>query len=143
MANGVNKVIILGNVWRDPEVKFSGNGSAVANISIATTEKWKNAAGEPQEKTEWHRVVFFRKLAEIVGEYVAKGQQIYIEGKLQTREWEKEGQKHYSTEIVASEMQMLGKSSGDGEGRQRSPKPEGKKPGTAQAEDFEDSDIPF
>ena len=107
---GVNKVIILGNVGTDPEVKSLSSGASVANISVATSESWKDKnTGEKKEKTEWHRVVFFRKLAEIAGEYLTKGSQVYIEGKLQTREWEdKEGNKRYTTEIVANQMQMIG-----------------------------------
>lgn len=116
MARGVNKVILVGNLGKDPEVRYSPNGSAVANCTLATTESWKDkTSGEKQEKTEWHRVVFFGKLAEIVGEYLKKGSQIYVEGRLQTRKWQdKEGKDRYTTEIVASEMQMLGSRSGQG-----------------------------
>jgi single-strand DNA-binding protein len=110
MARGINKAIIVGNLGRDPEVRYTANGNAIANITIATTESWKDRqSGERQEKTEWHRVVFFGRLAEIAGEYLKKGAQVYIEGRLQTRKWEdKSGQERYTTEIVASEMQMLG-----------------------------------
>ena len=116
MARGVNKVILVGNLGKDPEVRYSPNGSAVANCTLATTESWKDkTSGEKQEKTEWHRVVFFGKLAEIVGEYLKKGSQIYVEGRLQTRKWQdKEGKDRYTPEIVASEMQMLGSRSGQG-----------------------------
>ncbi len=116
MARGVNKVILIGNLGRDPEVRYSPNGSAVANCTLATTESWKDKnSGEKQEKTEWHRVVFFGRLAEIAGEYLKKGSQIYIEGRLQTRKWQdKEGQDRYTTEIVANEMQMLGSRGGQG-----------------------------
>ncbi len=116
MARGVNKVILVGNLGRDPEVRYSPNGSAVANCTLATTESWKDkTSGEKQEKTEWHRVVFFGRLAEIVGEYLKKGAQIYVEGRLQTRKWQdKEGKDRYTTEIVANEMQMLGSRSGQG-----------------------------
>ncbi len=118
MARGINKVIIVGNLGQDPEVRYSANGSAIANVSIATTESWKDKqTGERQEKTEWHRVVFFSRLAEIVGEYLKKGSQVYVEGRLQTRKWEdKNGQDRYTTEIVANEMQMLGGRGGDAGG---------------------------
>ncbi len=116
MARGVNKVILVGNLGRDPEVRYSPNGSAVANITLATSESWKDkTSGEKQEKTEWHRVVFFGRLAEIAGEYLKKGAQIYVEGRLQTRKWQdKEGHERYTTEIVAGEMQMLGSRGGAG-----------------------------
>ena len=116
MARGVNKVILVGNLGKDPEVRYSPNGGAVANITIATSESWKDkTSGEEQEKTEWHRVVFFGRLAEIAGEYLKKGAQIYIEGRLQTRKWQdKEGKDRYTTEIVAGEMQMLGSREGRG-----------------------------
>ena len=109
MARGVNKVILIGNLGADPEVKFMPNGGAVANVTIATSESWKDKnTGEAQEKTEWHRVIFFRRLAEIVGEYLKKGSKVYIEGKLQTRKWQdKNGADRWTTEIVANEMQML------------------------------------
>jgi len=105
----INKVILIGNAGGDPEVNYlESNGVCVANISIATTETWKNKDGEKQSKTEWHRVVFFRKLAEIVEKYVQKGHKIYVEGKLQTRKWDdKDGNKHYTTEVVADRMVML------------------------------------
>ena len=107
--SGINKAIILGNLGQDPEVKYMPNGNAVANVTIATSESWKDKnTGEKVEKTEWHRVVFFRRLAEIVGEYLKKGSKVYIEGKLQTRKWQdKDGKDCYTTEIVAREMQML------------------------------------
>ncbi|MCK4743648.1 MAG: single-stranded DNA-binding protein [Sulfuriflexus sp.] len=110
MARGVNKVILIGHLGADPEVRYMPNGGAVANVTVATTESWKDkSSGEKQEKTEWHRVVFFARLAEIVGEYLKKGAQIYVEGRLQTRKWQdKSGVDRYTTEIVASEMQMLG-----------------------------------
>ncbi len=107
-SRGINKVILVGNLGSDPEVRYMPNGNAVANVSLATSESWKDkTSGEQQEKTEWHRVVFFNRLAEIVEQYVKKGSKIYIEGKLQTRSWEQDGVKRYSTEIVANEMQML------------------------------------
>ncbi|MGH8720160.1 MAG: single-stranded DNA-binding protein [Burkholderiales bacterium] len=142
----VNKVILVGNLGRDPEVRYMPDGGAVTNISIATTDVWKDKGGEKQERTEWHRVVFFSKLAEIAGEYLKKGSQVYVEGRLQTRKWQdKEGQDRYTTEIVADRMQMLGSRSGAGgaETAERdpaaSPKP-AKKP--AAFDDMED-DIPF
>ena len=105
----VNKVILLGNLGRDPELRFLPNGDAVCNFSIATTDSWKDKAGEKQEKTEWHNVVMYRKLAEIAGEYLKKGRPVYLEGRLQTRKWQtKDGQDRYTTEIVADNMQMLG-----------------------------------
>jgi len=115
MARGVNKVILVGNLGNDPEVRYANNGNAIANISIATSESWKDRnTGEQQEKTEWHRVVMFGRLGEIAGEYLRKGSQVYIEGKLQTRKWQdQQGQDRYSTEVVANEMQMLGGRSGE------------------------------
>ncbi len=105
----VNKVILIGNLGRDPETRYTTGGDAVTNIRIATTDTWKDKAGEKQEKTEWHSVVFFGRQAEIAGEYLKKGRQIYVEGRLQTRKWQdKEGQDRYTTEIVADRMQMLG-----------------------------------
>jgi single-strand DNA-binding protein len=117
-SKGVNKVIIVGNLGQDPEVRFMPNGNAVANLSIATSESWKDQQGNPQEKTEWHRVVMYKKLAEIAGEYLKKGSQVYIEGKLSTRKWQgQDGQDRYTTEIVANNMQMLGGGQG-GQGGQ-------------------------
>jgi single-strand DNA-binding protein len=111
----VNKVILIGNLGRDPETRYTTGGDAVTNIRIATTETWKDKAGEKQEKTEWHSVVFFGRQAEIAGEYLKKGRQIYVEGRLQTRKWQdKEGQDRYTTEIVADRMQMLGNREGGG-----------------------------
>jgi single-strand DNA-binding protein len=113
----VNKVILVGNLGRDPEVRYMPDGGAITNISVATTDTWKDKAGEKQEKTEWHRVAFFGKLAEIAGEYLKKGSQVYLEGRLQTRKWQdKDGQDKYTTEIVADRMQMLGSRSGGGGG---------------------------
>ena len=106
----VNKVILVGNLGADPETRYMPNGDAVANIRLATTESWKDkATGEKREITEWHRVVFYRKLAEIVGQYLKKGSAVYVEGRIRTRKWQdKEGQERYTTEIEANEMQMLG-----------------------------------
>ena len=105
---GVNKVILVGNLGQDPEIRYMQNGKAVANLSMATSETWKDQQGQQQEKTEWHRVIAFDKLAEIIGEYTKKGSKIYCEGKLQTRKWtDQQGVERYSTEVVISEMQML------------------------------------
>jgi len=108
-SKGINKVIIIGNVGQDPELRYSTNGAAVLNITVATSENWTNkSSGEKQEKTEWHRVVMFRKLAEIGGQYLKKGSKVYIEGKLQTRKWQaQDGSDRYSTEIIADQMQLL------------------------------------
>jgi single-strand DNA-binding protein len=108
MARGVNKVILVGNVGGDPETRYMPSGGAVTNLTLATSESWKDKqTGQPQERTEWHRVVFFNRLAEIASEYVRKGSKVYVEGSLRTRQWEQDGVKRYTTEIVASEMQML------------------------------------
>lgn len=109
MARGVNKVILVGNLGQDPEARFMPSGGAVTNVSIATSESWKDKnTGQQQERTEWHRVVFFNRLAEIAGEYLKKGSKVYVEGSLRTRKWQgQDGQDRYTTEIVASEMQML------------------------------------
>ena len=151
----VNKVILVGNLGRDPETRFNAEGGSITNVSIATTDTWKDkASGEKQERTEWHRVVFFNRLAEIASEYLKKGSQVYIEGALRTRKWtDKEGQEKYSTEIVADKMQMLGSRAGLGDGggrgsdaREPMPASEGrpaaaKKP--AGKFDDMDDDIPF
>ena len=147
MARGINKVILVGTLGRDPEVKYLPSGDAMANVSIATSESWKDKnTGEKKENTEWHKVVFFKRLAEIAGEYLRKGQQVYIEGSLKTRSWEKDGVKHYATEIVASEMQMLGgRQDGERTEQTAAPKPAPPpKPAPAPQsfEDFED-DCPF
>lgn len=118
-SRGVNKVIIVGNLGQDPEVRYMQNGNAVTNLSIATSESWKDQQGNQQERTEWHRVVMYRRLAEIAGEYLKKGSQVYIEGKLQTRKWQDQnGQEKYTTEIIADQMQMMGgrNESGGGSG---------------------------
>ncbi len=154
MARGVNKVILVGNLGKDPEVRYSPNGSAVANVTIATSESWKDkTSGEKQERTEWHRIVFFGRLAEIAGEYLKKGAQIYVEGRLQTRKWQdKDGKDRYTTEIVANEMQMLGSRAGAGMPSEPAHEPAGAhEPAAARsggsvakapAGDFDD-DIPF
>ncbi len=151
----VNKVILVGNLGRDPETRYNPEGGAITNISIATTEQWKDkASGEKQERTEWHRVVFFNRLAEIAGEYLKKGSQVYVEGALRTRKWQdKEGKERYTTEIVAERMQMLGSRSGMGDAGARDRGDEDKAPVTAgegkpakkpagKFDDMED-DIPF
>ena len=151
MARGINKVILVGNLGRDPEVRYSANGQAVATVSLATSESWKDKnTGEKQEKTEWHRVVFFARLGEIAGEYLKKGSQIYVEGRLQTRKWQdKDGNDRYTTEIVAGEMQMLGSRSGAGmpteDFNQDQPAgaPAKQAAGAGAASDDFDDDIPF
>ena len=131
----VNKVIVLGNLGKDPEVRHLPNGDAVCNFSLATTESWKDKDGNKQDKTEWHNIVIFRKLAEIAGEYLKKGRPVYIEGRLQTRKWQdKEGKDRYTTEIVADQMQMLGS--------RDEAKEVSKAPAPANFDDME-SDIPF
>ena len=157
MARGVNKVILVGNLGRDPESRYTPRGAAGANITVATTDSCKDkTSGDQQERTEWHRVVFFNRLAEIVGEYLKKGSQIYLEGRLQTRKWQDQsGQDRYTTEIVASEMQMLGSRSGGGmsgdsfdqsappQGQPARPQPGGgAAPASSAFDDFDD-DIPF
>ena len=116
MARGVNKVILVGNLGNDPDMKYTASGSAVAKISVATKDSWRDKqTGENQERTEWHRVVAFGRLGEIMGEYLRKGSQVYIEGRLQTNKWQDQnGQDRYTTEIVASDMQMLGARGGEG-----------------------------
>jgi single-strand DNA-binding protein len=158
----VNKVILVGNLGRDPETRYMPDGGAITNISVATTDVWKDKNGEKQEKTEWHRVAFFGKLAEIAGEYLKKGSQVYVEGRLQTRKWQdKDGADKYTTEIVADRMQMLGSRQGmgggaggdrgdpgerDAGGREGAPASRGAAKPAAKAggkfDDFED-DIPF
>ena len=154
MAKGINKVIIVGNLGRDPETRFMPSGAAVTNVSVATSKSWRDReSGEQKERTEWHRVVFFNRLAEIAGEYLKRGSKIYLEGELRTREWEREGQKHYTTEIVANEMQMLdSKGSMDGAGSSSGASPTGSSTTSSQPnseftpppmdDDFDD-DIPF
>lgn len=146
-SRGVNKVILIGNLGNDPEVRYTASGAAVANVSLATSEQWKDReSGEQQERTEWHRVVFFGRIAEVVGEYLRKGSQIYVEGRLQTRKWQdKDGNDKYSTEIVANDMQMLGGGRGgggsaDASSGARNSAAASKQP--AGGEDFDD-DIPF
>lgn len=143
MARGVNKVILIGNLGADPETRHFANGGSVTNVTVATSESWKDKqSGEKQERTEWHRVAFFGRLAEIAAEYLRKGSKVYIEGKLQTSKYEKDGQTHYSTQIVANEMQMLdSRGSGDGEGSRPAPAAAAS-PAPGPSADFDD-DIPF
>jgi len=148
MARGVNKVIIVGNLGNDPDTKYMPSGSAVTNLSVATNESWKDKqTGEQKDRTEWHRVAMFGRLAEISAEYLRKGSQVYIEGKLRTRKWQdQQGNDRYSTEIIADEMQMLGGRTGGGAPAmggppQSSPPPQGSA-GPAGGDEFDD-DIPF
>lgn len=148
MARGINKVILIGNLGQDPEVKYMPSGGAVCNITLATTDSWSDReSGERQERTEWHRVVLFRRLAEIAGEYLRKGSKVYIEGRLQTRKWQdKNGQDRYTTEIVANDMQMLdsrggGTASFESPPAEKAPPPQ-PAPASGPSDDFDD-DIPF
>jgi single-strand DNA-binding protein len=153
MARGINKVILVGNLGADPETRYTASGAAVTNIRLATSESWRDKqSGEQQERTEWHRVVFFTRLAEIAGEYLRKGRQVYIEGSLRTRKWQDQGgQDRYTTEIVANEMQMLGgrddaQASGGYQDNGGFRKQGGDKPsqdGPDDEPDFGDDDIPF
>ena len=152
MARGINKVILVGNLGADPETRYTAGGSAVSNVRLATTDAWKDKqSGEQQERTEWHRVVFWGRLAEIAAEYLRKGSQIYVEGRIQTRKWQdKDGQDRWSTEIVGNEMQMLGGRGGgqsappdfDGGQSEDSGASRGSAKKAAAVEDFDD-DIPF
>lgn len=152
MARGINKVILIGNLGADPEVRYTPANTAVCNISVATTDQWRDKqTGEQQEKTEWHRVVMFNRLGEIAGEYLKKGSKVYIEGRLQTRKWQgQDGQDRYTTEIVANEMQMLDGRSGAGAApmddagygsRQEQPR-QSRQPSPPADDDLAD-DIPF
>ena len=149
-SRGVNKVILIGNLGQDPEVRYMPNGGAVCNITVATSETWKDKnSGESQEKTEWHRVVMFRRLAEIAGEYLKKGSKVYLEGRLQTRKWQdQQGQDRYTTEIIADEMQMLdsrgGGSADFAPAQQRSSAPQSRsEPQAAPMDNGFEDDIPF
>jgi single-strand DNA-binding protein len=151
MARGVNKVILIGNLGKDPEVRYTPNGLAVANITVATSESWKDKqSGENVERTEWHRVVFYQRLAEIVGEYLRKGSKVYVEGRLQTRKWQDKtsGQDRYTTEIIADSMQMLDSKGGSAGGESSSYERPAAASNTASADaapsmDNFDDDIPF
>ncbi len=146
----VNKVILIGNLGADPEVRYLPSGDAVTNIRIATTDTWKDKSGDKQEHTEWHRIAFFGKLAEIAGEYLKKGSPVYVEGRIRTRKWQdKDGQERFSTEIVADRMQLLGSRSGGSESMPRAPKtaeePKAAMPAKKGGGSFDDmdDDIPF
>ena len=160
MARGINKVILVGNLGADPETRYTASGAAITNIRIATSESWRDKqTGETQERTEWHSVVFFNRLAEIAGEYLRKGRQVYVEGSLRTRKWQgQDGQDRYTTEVVASEMQMLGGRGDDAPARpaqggfrdnaqsspRRAPAKAAEESPVFQGEDnFTDDDIPF
>ena len=160
MARGINKVILIGNLGKDPEVRYMPSGGAVVNVTLATSEGWKDKqSGESKERTEWHNIVFFNKLAEIAGQYLKKGAKVYVEGSLRTRKWQdKEGADRYTTEIVANEMQMLDSRGGGGGGpsgggyedagmssapRTSSTRPSAPAPTTPGNDAFEEDDIPF
>jgi len=151
MARGINKVILIGNLGADPEVRYTPANTAVCNIRLATSEQWRDKqTGEPQEKTEWHRVVMFNRLGEIAGEYLKKGSKVYIEGRLQTRKWQgQDGQDRYTTEIVANEMQMLDSRGGSapmddpGSGNRGQPQSQGGGQGSTAPDDDLADDIPF
>jgi single-strand DNA-binding protein len=144
MARGVNKVIVIGNLGQDPDTRYMPSGSAVTNLRIATNESWKDKqTGEQKDRTEWHSVAMFGKLAEIAAEYLRKGSQVYIEGKLRTRKWQdKQGNDRYTTEIVADEMQMLGGRSGGGAPAMAADTGHESAPQRSSPDDFDD-DIPF
>lgn len=147
MAKGsVNKVILIGNLGRDPEVRYTPNGLAVANVTIATSEVWKDkASGENQERTEWHRVVFYNRLAEIAGEYLRKGSKIFIEGRLQTRKWQDKttNQDRYTTEVIADSLEMLGRSGTNPSSEAPMGEKTAAEPALAEPVDNFDDDIPF
>ena len=149
MARGINKVILIGNLGRDPETRYSQGGSPVTNFSVATSENWRDRqSGEQQERTEWHNVVCFGRLAEIAGEYLRKGSKVYIEGSLRTSSWEQEGQKRYRTEVMARDLQMLDGRGGGGAMENQAPTGfESRGPAenapTLPADDDFDDDIPF
>ena len=158
-SRGVNKVILIGNLGADPEVRYMPSGGAVTTIRLATSESWKDQCGQQQERTEWHRVVFYRRLAEIASEYLKKGGKVYIEGSLRTQQWEKNGEKRYTTEVIANEMQMLDRVGGGGDfggegrgasdrygssGSSREPSPSRQpEPSHGGMDDGFDDDIPF
>jgi len=150
MARGINKVILVGTCGKDPETRYMPSGGAVTSISIATNEAWTDKkTGQKQERTEWHNITFFNRLGEIAGEYLKKGQQVYIEGSLRTEKWtDKSGNERYTTKIIANEMQMLGGRPGGGGGdfapqQQSQPQPANQPAPTAPVDDSFDDDIPF
>ena len=143
--SGINKVIIVGNLGQDPEIKYTAGGAAVTTLSIATSDSWKDKdSGMDQERTEWHRVVLWRRLAEVAGEYLKKGSKVYIEGQLQTRKWEQEGQTRYTTEIIARDMQFLdSRGSSNNESTQKSSEMNDQSVADVPDSAIEDEDIPF
>ena len=143
--SGINKVIIVGNLGQDPEIKYTAGGAAVTTLSIATSDSWKDKdSGMDQERTEWHRVVLWRRLAEIAGEYLKKGSKVYIEGQLQTRKWEQEGQTRYTTEIIARDMQFLdSRGSSNNESTQKSSEMNDQSAADVPDSAIDDDDIPF
>lgn len=146
MSRGINKVILIGHLGQDPQTRAMPSGKAVANLRIATSEQWRDKqTGEKREATEWHSVIFFERMAEVCAEYLRKGSQVYIEGRLRTRKWEKDGQDHYSTEIVGSTMQMLGSPQNVNQQPARPATRSGDTAGggSAPAQDDFDDDIPF
>lgn len=146
MARGINKVILIGNLGKDPEVRYTPSGLAVANVTLATSESWKDKqSGEMQERTEWHRVVFYQRLAEIVGEYLRKGSKVYVEGRLQTRKWQDKntGTDRYTTEIIADTMQMLDSKGGGNDSSYEKPAAATATAETAPALETFDDEIPF
>ena len=154
MRRGVNKVIIIGNLGQDPDMRYTASGDAVAKFSVATSESWKDSNGQMQERTEWHRVVMYRRLAEVAGEYLKKGSEVYLEGKLQTSKWQDAtGQDRYTTEIVCGQMQMLGNRQENGGQNRQQYNPSQQQNGVPQSRinqqqsqaepDFDPDDIPF
>ena len=143
--SGINKVIIVGNLGQDPEIKYTAGGAAVTTLSIATSDSWKDKeSGMDQERTEWHRVVLWRRLAEVAGEYLKKGSKVYIEGQLQTRKWEQEGQTRYTTEIIARDMQFLdSRGSSNNESTQKSSEMNDQSAVDVPDSAIDDDDIPF
>ena len=143
--SGINKVIIVGNLGQDPEIKYTAGGAAVTTLSIATSDSWKDKdSGMEQERTEWHRVVLWRRLAEVAGEYLKKGSKVYIEGQLQTRKWEQEGQTRYTTEIIARDMQFLdSRGSSNNESNQKSSEMNDQSAADIPDSAIDDDDIPF
>ena len=143
--SGINKVIIVGNLGQDPEIKYTAGGAAVTTLSIATSDSWKDKdSGMDQERTEWHRVVLWRRLAEVAGEYLKKGSKVYIEGQLQTRKWEQEGQTRYTTEIIARDMQFLdSRGSSNNESTQKSSEMNDQSATDVPDSAIDDDDIPF
>ena len=143
--SGINKVIIVGNLGQDPEIKYTAGGAAVTTLSIATSDSWKDKdSGMDQERTEWHRVVLWRRLAEVAGEYLKKGSKVYIEGQLQTRKWEQEGQTRYTTEIIARDMQFLdSRGSSNNESTQKNSEMNAQSAADVPDSAIDDDDIPF